>query len=180
MAVGRGRLVTASTIAVIMFVLSGCGLNVSKNGVSGEVFGHSFSAAKGQLPDGFPKAVPPAAHSRVLGGGGADNRFDVAYAVTGTAAAGTADYQSTLQSAGFAISNVETGSTQVTEPASSGTSTSTTLTLTGSTFTAKSAQWTVEVESGTSSSVKGTGLKPGEFAINVTVEPATSGPPKSS
>ena len=34
--------------------LSACGLHVSKHGVSGNVFGHQFSAASGQLPTGFP------------------------------------------------------------------------------------------------------------------------------
>jgi hypothetical protein len=176
---GGRRLPMGLAVLAIVVVASGCGLHVSKNGVSGEVFGHSFSAAKGQLPAGFPKSVPQPAASRVLGGGGADGRFDVAYAVTGTISAGTAAYQATLQSAGFAISNIETGSTEVTQPpatgSTSGGSTSTTLTLTGSTFMAKDAQWTVQVESGTSSSVKGTGLKSGEFAINATVVPANSG-----
>jgi hypothetical protein len=156
-------------------VLAGCGLSVSKHGVSGKVFGHSFSAASGQLPAGFPKAVPQPANSRVLGGGGADNHFDVGYAVTGTITAGTAAYQSALSAAGFQISDVRAGSTPVTAPPGTGTSTSTTLTLTGSAFTAKSGQWAVDVESGTSSSVKGTGLKPGEFAINVTVIPSSAG-----
>ena len=30
--------------------LSACSLHISKNGVSGNVFGHHFSAAKGALP----------------------------------------------------------------------------------------------------------------------------------
>jgi hypothetical protein len=170
---GRSRWALSAALASAL-VLTGCGLSVSKNGLSGKAFGHSFSAAKGQLPSGFPKAVPSPADSRVLVGGGADSRFDVAYAVKGTVDVGTAAYQSTLQSAGFAISNVQNGSTHVTEPVSAG-STSTTVTLTGSTFAAKDGQWTVEVASGTSSSIKGVGLKAGEFALNVTVEPATSG-----
>jgi hypothetical protein len=158
--------------------LSACGLHVSKHGVSGNVFGHHFSAASGQLPAGFPSSVPVPDASRVLGGGGADNRWDVGFAVTGSVTAGTAAYQAKFQSAGFTVSNIHPGSTPDTG-ASSG-SPSTTVTLTGSLFTANDAQWTVEVESGSTSSVANGVLKPGEFAINITVEPASSTSPPTS
>ncbi len=158
--------------------LSACGLHVSKHGVSGNVFGHNFSAASGQLPAGFPSTVPVPDASRVLGGGGADNKWDVGFAVTGSITTGTAAYQAKFQSAGYAISNVQSGSTPDTG-ASSG-SPSTTVTLTGSVFTAKDAQWTVEVESGSTSSVSNGVLKAGEFAINITVLPASSTSPPST
>jgi hypothetical protein len=152
-------------------VLSACSLHISKNGVSGNVFGHHFSAAKGALPSGFPTSVPVPDSSRVLYGGGTDNNWDVGFAVTGSITSGTSAYQSKFQSAGYTISNVQSGTTPVTGAPSSGTST--TVTLTGSTFTAKNAQWTVEVVSGTTSSPKGGPLKAGEFAINITVLPAS-------
>jgi hypothetical protein len=157
------------------FGLSACGLHISKHGVSGNAFGHNFSAASGQLPAGFPSSVPVPDNSRVLGGGGTDNRWDVAFAVTGSLTQGTTAYQDKFQSAGYALSNIQSGSTPATGPASA--SPTTTVTLTGSVFTAKDAQWTVQVASGTTSS-SGTGvLKAGEFAINVTVVPAASTPP---
>jgi hypothetical protein len=152
-------------------VLTGCSLHVSKHGISGNILGHNFSGATGALPAGFPSSVPVPDHSRVLGGGGVGNDWDVAFAVTGTATAGTAAYQAKLTGAGFTISNVHTGSTTVTAAGSS--ATSTTLTVSGSTFTAADAQWTVQVASGTTSSSGGT-LRPGEFAINLTVVPTSS------
>ncbi len=158
-------------------MLSACGLHVSKHGVSGNIFGHSFSAASGQLPAGFPSSVPVPDASRVIGGGGADNRWDVAFAVTGSTAAGTSAYQAKFQSAGYTLSNVQSGSTPVTGAPSG--SPPTTVTLSGSVFTAKNAQWTVEVESGTASSAKVSALKPGEFAINITVVPTSSSPPSA-
>ena len=156
-------------------VLSACSLHVSKHGISGNVFGHSFSGASGQLPTGFPSDVPVPDHSRVLVGGGTDNDWDVGFAVTGSLSAGTTAYQDKLQSAGYAISNVETGSTTVT----SNTAVQQTN-LAGSVFTAKNAQWTVQVESGSTSSAKGSPLKPGEFAINITVVPASSTAPPAT
>jgi hypothetical protein len=152
--------------------LSACGLHVSKHGVSGSVFGHNFSAASGQLPTGFPSSVPVPDASRVLGGGGADNKWDVGFAVTGSITSGTTAYQTKFQSAGYTISNIQSGSTPDTGSPSA--SPSTTLTLSGSVFTAKDAQWTVEVESGSTSSVTNGVLKAGEFAINITVVPASS------
>ena len=155
--------------------LSACGLHVSKHGVSGNIFGHRFSAASGQLPAGFPSGVPVPDASRVLGGGGADDRWDVAFAVTGSTAAGTSAYKAKFQSAGYTLSNVQAGSTPITGVP--GGSPSTAVTLTGSVFTAKDAQWTVEVESGSASSAKTSALKAGEFAVNITVVPSSSSPP---
>jgi hypothetical protein len=140
---------------------------VSKNGVSGNVFGHSFSGAKGALPSGFPSGIPTPDDSRVLGGGGADNHWDVGFAVTGSQAAGSAAYQAKFQSAGYTISNVETGSTTVTSNSTVHQNTN----LTGSVFTAKNSQWAVEAASGSTSSIKGSPLKSGEFAMNITVVP---------
>ena len=162
-------------LVAIGLSLSACGLHVSKHGVSGNIFGHRFSAASGQLPAGFPSGVPVPDASRVLGGGGADDRWDVAFAVTGSTAAGTSAYQAKFQSAGYTLSNVQAGSTPVTGVP--GGSPSTTVTLTGSVFTAKDAQWTVEVESGSASSAKTSALKAGEFAVNITVVPSSSSPP---
>jgi hypothetical protein len=152
---------------------AGCGLNVSKHGVSGNIFGHSFSAEKGALPAGFPSSVPTPDASRVLGGGGADNRWDAAFAVTGTLTAGTMAYESKLRSAGFTITNYQAGSTPVTGATGSG-STATTLTASGATFEASDPQWTMRVASGSTSSVSGTGLRAGEFAINLIVVPTSA------
>ena len=157
--------------------LSACGLHVSKHGVSGNVFGHHFSAASGQLPSGFPSGVPVPDASRVLGGGGADNRWDVGFAVTGSITSGTAAYEAKFRSAGYTVSNIQSGSTPDTGAPSG--SPSTTITLTGSVFTAKDSQWTVQVESGSTSSVSNGPLKSGEFAINITVVPASSTTPST-
>ena len=91
------------------------------------------------------------------------------FAVTGSITAGTAAYQAKLQSAGYTLSNVRSGSTTVTVRRGRQQTT-----LAGSLFTAKDAQWTVEVASGSTSSVTGGVLKAGEFAINITVVPASS------
>jgi hypothetical protein len=154
-----------------VLVLSGCSLHVTKHGVSGNAFGHNFSGATGELPAGFPTNVPLPDHSRVLIGGGTNNKWDVAFAVTGSQASETSAYQAKVQSAGYTISNVQTGS----PPIASGpgaNSSPTTVSAAGSAFTAKNAQWTMEVVSAATSS-QGTGLKPGEFAINITVVPAS-------
>jgi hypothetical protein len=164
----------ALALATGVLVLSGCSLHVTKHGMSGNAFGHSFSGATGALPAGFPSNVPVPDHARVLAGGGTGNNWDVAFAVTGSQMSGTTAYQTKVQSAGYAISNVQTGSSPSTGgTGSSSSSASTTITVTGSVFTAHNAQWTMEVESAASSS-KGNGLKPGEFAINITVLPASS------
>ena len=173
-AVPRGSLRWCLLPVVAGLSLSACGLQVSKHGVSGDFFGHRFSAASGQLPAGFPSSVPVPDASRVIGGGGADNRWDVAFAVTGPTAAGTSAYQAKFQSAGYTLSNVQSGSTPVTGAPSG--SPPTTVALTGSVFTAKDAQWTVEVESGSASSAKISALKAGEFAMNITVVPTSSSP----
>ena len=168
---GAGRWML--TLVAVGLALSACGLHVSKHGVSGNILGHSFSASSGQLPTGFPSSVPVPDNSRVLGGAGSDNRWDVAFAVTGSLTQGTTAYQDKLRSAGYTISNVETGSTTVTSNPAAQQSTN----LAGSVFTATDAQWTVEVTSGTTSSSKTGVLKAGEFAINITVVPAGSTPP---
>jgi hypothetical protein len=161
-------------LASVGLVLSGCSLHVSKHGASGSIFGHSFSGANGELPSGFPSNVPVPSDSRVLIGGGADNNWDAVFAVTGSITAGTAAYQAKLQSAGYSITNVHAGTTPVTgPPVSNSNSPSTTVTLTGSIFTAANAQWTVQVESASTSS-SGTGLRAGEFAINMTIVPAST------
>lgn len=159
-------------------VLTGCSLHVSKHGVSGNIFGHSFSGAKGSLPAGFPSDVPTPDQSRVLAGGGSDNNWDVAFAVTGAVDAGTTAYQSKLQAAGYTIGNVHTGSTQVTGSTGAA-STETTVTVTGSAFEAADAHWRIQVASGNTSSVNRGGLRPGEFGLNITVVPATSTPSSS-
>ena len=164
-----------SLVATVL-MLSSCSLHISKHGISGTAFGHSFSGASGQLPAGFPSDVPVPDQSRVLVGGGTDNNWDVGFAVTGSLASGTTAYQGKLQSAGYTISNVETGSTTVT----SNTAVPQNTNLAGSVFTAKNAQWTVQVESGSTSSTKGSPLKSGEFAINITVVPASSTAPPAT
>jgi hypothetical protein len=151
--------------------LSACGVNVSKHGVSGSVFGHKFSAASGQLPSGFPSDVPVPDRSRVLDGGGADNHWDVAFAVTGSVSSGTTAYQGKFRAAGYTVTNIQSESTPGT---GANPSPSTTVTLTGSVFSATNATWKVEVESGTTSSAKKGPLKTGEFAVNITVVPAAS------
>ncbi len=157
--------------------LSACGLHVSKHGVSGNILGHNFSAASGSLPAGFPSAIPVPDHSRVLGGGGASGRWDVAFAATGNVSSGASAYQAKFRSAGYTVTNVETGSTGVTETtAASGSNTSTTVTVAGSVFTATSPQWTVEVESGSTTAPSTGTLKAGEYAINITAVPTSSLP----
>lgn len=161
-------------LASVGLVLSGCSLHVTKNGISGNAFGHNFSGATGALPSGFPSSVPSPGNSRVLAGGGTSNNWDVGFAVTGSTTSGASAYQSKFQSAGYAVTNVQTGSS----PVSGGTgssSTPTTVTVTTSAFTAKNAQWTVQVLCGSStSSTSGGGLKAGEFAVNITVIPTSS------
>ncbi len=165
-------------LAVLGMSLSACGISVGKHGVSGDVLGHKFSVASGTLPAGFPADVPVPDHSRVLDGGGTDARWDVAFAVTGTVTGGSQAYQAKFRSAGYTVTDAESGSTPVTAPSGApGGSTSTTLTVAGSTFTAKDATWTVlAVAASTTASTAGA-LKAGEFAINITVLPSTAAPP---
>ncbi len=166
----------AVALTCLGLVLSGCSLHISRHGVSGNVFGHSFSGARGALPTGFPTSVPVPDSSRVLVGGHVDNDWDAAFGVTGAITSGTTAYESKLQSAGYAITNVHAGTTPVTSPpASNSNAPTTTVTVTGSVFTAANTQWTVQVESASSSS-SGGGLRAGEFAINIMIVPASSAP----
>jgi hypothetical protein len=168
------RLVGAVLVTGLLF--SACSLHVSKHGINGNVFGHKFSGASGQLPAGFPSTVPVPDNSRVLVGGGADNDWDVSFAVTGTLATGTAAYQAKFRSAGYTVTTIQSESTPDTGAANP--SPSTTVTLTGSVFTATNSQWKVDIESGTTSAAKNGPLKAGEFAVNITVTsaPSTSTP----
>jgi hypothetical protein len=168
------RRTSARTIvlAIVALTLTACGLHVSKNGISGSIAGHNFSASQGALPAGFPSAIPVPDRSRVLGGGGSDSRWDVAFAGTGDVTTGATAYQAKFRSAGYSVTNVETGSTAT--PSTSGGSTSSTVTLTGSVFTATDPQWTVEVELGTTSSPTVGKLKAGEYAVNITAVPTSS------
>jgi hypothetical protein len=172
-----GRWATGSLCAVAAVtacsLLAGCGLHVSKHGVSGNILGHSFAASQGSLPAGFPSDVPRPDASRVLGGAGADNSWDAAFAVTGSIGSGTLAYAAKLRSSGYTISNVRSAATPATNPSDTG-STGSTVTLSGAMFEARNGQWSVDVESGTTSSVAGTGLRSGEFAINVVVTPAST------
>jgi len=166
-----------AVLAVAGLTLTGCGLHVSKNGVSGNILGHSFSAEKGGLPAGFPSGIPTPDNARVLGGGGTDNRWDAAFAVSGNVTNGTVGYEDKFRSAGFTVTNAETGAAPTTPsvPASGG-STSTTVTVEGSVFTASDATWTVEVVGGSTTAPTTGALKPGEFAVNITVVPTSSLP----
>lgn len=170
----RTVLATATMGAAAALVLGACSLHITPHGVSGNILGHSFSGATGALPAGFPSDVPVPDNSRVLAGGGTSNDWDVAFAVKGTVTSGTSAYASKLRSAGYSVSNVQSGSAETPTSAASGSnSTQTTVTLSGSTFTAKNATWAVEVASGTTSASTNGTLKPGEFALNITVVPAS-------
>ena len=167
---------SALILATVVLALAGCGLHVSKHGVSGNILGHNFSAESGSLPAGFPSDVPLPDHSRVLGGGGADNRWDAAFAVTGNVTNGTVGYEDKFRSAGFTITNAETGAAPTPSSGAAGGVTSTTVTVDGGVFTAHDDQWTVEVVGGSTTAPTTGALKPGEFAINVTVVPTSSIP----
>jgi hypothetical protein len=68
-------------------------------------------------------------------------------------------YQSRLASAGYTVANVQSGAT---------------ASAAGTTFSAKSSKWAIQVAAGSSpSSIANGGLKNGEFALNVTVNPAS-------
>ena len=168
----RLGLLSLGVVTFLAVILTACsGLQVSKNSVSGTIGGHSFSGSTGALPAGFPSSVPIPDHYRVIAGGGTNNRWDVGFAVVGSISTGTASYQSKFTTAGYSISNNQSGTT----PGISGSgSTSTTLTVSGSIFTAKSAQWTVEVVAASTTGSTGGNLKPGEFAINIVVLPTTA------
>jgi len=170
---GVGPLLVLS--AVTGSVLTGCGLHVTKNGVSGDILGHSFSADRGALPAGFPSDVPTPDHARVLGGGGTDNRWDAAFALNGGVTSGTEAYEDKFRSAGFIITNAEIGTVPTPSSTAAATgSTSTTVTVEGSVFTASTSQWTVAVVGGSTTAPTTGTLKPGEFAVNITVVPTSS------
>jgi hypothetical protein len=165
----------AVVVAVAGLALAACGLHVSKHGISGNILGHSFSGAEGALPAGFPANVPAPDGSRVLAGGGTNNTWDVAFAVTGPLTSGTSAYETKLRSAGYTISNIHAGSTPVTAVTHAGSSSpSTTIAVAGTEFTAADSSWTIQVVSGTTTSSTGGGVKAGEFAINITVVPHPS------
>lgn len=167
-----GTMRSGPVVAVVVagVALSACSLHVSKHGISGNILGHGFSGAEGALPAGFPNNVPVPDSSRVLAGGGTNNAWDVAFAVTGPVASGTSGYETKLRSAGYAITNIRSGSTPVTAATNAGSgSTSTTITVAGTEFTATDSSWTIQVASGTTTSPTGGGLTAGEFAINITV-----------
>jgi hypothetical protein len=155
--------------------LSACSLHISKNGVSGNILGHSFAGSRGALPTGFPSNVPVPDGARVLGGAGTQNRWDAAFAVTGSVATGAAAYESKFRSAGYTLTNIQTGTTSVTATTAAG-ATSSTVTLSGVSFTATGSGWTVEVLSGSTSSSTGGALRAGEYGVNITVVPAGSVP----
>jgi len=162
-------------LGVVGVLSAACSLHISKNGISGNIAGHNFSAVVHSLPSGFPTTVPQPDGSRVLGGGATNGDFDAVFAVSGSVTAGAQAYESKFRSAGFTVTVTNAPSTtQVT--ASGQNSTSTTVTFTGATFTAKNASWTVQVEMGSSSSAVGSELKAGEFGVNITVVPASSTP----
>jgi len=173
-----------TTLAVVAagLVLSACGLHITKNGVSGNILGHKFSAAEHQLPAGFPSEIPTPTGATVLGGAGAstDNGsgWDAAFALTGTVADGSTAYQAQFTNAGYKVTDVNNPqSTSGTTPntgSSSGGSTSTTVTVEGASFTAANADWTVQVELGSSSSAVGSELKPGQYGVNITAVPTSS------
>jgi hypothetical protein len=131
----------------------------SGTSVTGSANGHNYSAATGQLPSGFPSDVPTPSNSRVLGGGGSANNWDVAFAVTGSVPAATTAYQSKLTAAGYTVANVQSAAS---------------ASAAGSTFSANSSKWAIQAAGGSSpSSVATSSLKNGEFALNVVVTPAS-------
>jgi hypothetical protein len=169
---GRGVVLAAAA----GLALSACSLHITKNGISGNIAGHSFSAASGALPAGFPSAIPSPANSRVIAGGGTSNRWDVAWAVTGSLASGTSAYEAQLRGDGYKITNVQTGSPTLPVGGSGSGSnpTTTTVTVTTTTFTASDSTWTVYVVTGSTTGSSDGQLKKGEFAINITAAPTST------
>jgi hypothetical protein len=175
---GTNRVVvSAAGVMVAAVVLAGCGIHISKNGISGNIMGHHFSAEKNALPAGFPSDVPLPANSRVLGGGGAGDAngsgYEVGFAVAATVDQAFASYQNTFKNAGYTLSNVQAPESVTTPTGTSGSSgssvTSTTVSLTGGAFTAANGSWNVEVVVGKSSEAFGGVLKAGETGISITV-----------
>lgn len=147
-------------------VLGACGIHVSKNGISGNIDGHSFSASKGSLPQGFPSDVPTPDSATVLAGGGTGDAhgsgYDAAFSVPGSATSVMTAYEAKFTSAGYKLSGVLT-------PESAGAAGATTSTTEqGGVFTATGSQWTVEVELGSSSS-SNADVKAGNTALNIIV-----------
>ncbi len=171
---GRRSVVLVACLATVALSLAACGIHVTKNGISGNILGHSFSGSRGSLPAGWPSSITMPDNYRVIAAGGTDNRWDAVLGVTGSFSSGTAAYQSKLQSAGYTISNVQTGSLP-TGSSGAGSSTGSTVNATSSVFTAKNAQWTLEVITGTTSASTDGDLKPGEFAVNITAAPPVAG-----
>jgi hypothetical protein len=152
-----GRWALPAALVATALGLSACS---SGHSVTGSANGQNFAASTGQLPSGFPSGVPTPSNSRVLGGGGSANNWDVAFAVTGSVSGATTAYQSKLTSAGYTVSNAQSA---------------TAASAAGAQFTATSSKWSVQVAGGSSpAAVSGGSLKNGEFPLNVTVTPATS------
>jgi hypothetical protein len=180
----RSAATVAAAVAVASVALSACGLHVSKNGISGNILGHKFSASQHQLPAGFPSDIPTPDNSQVLVGGGASDSsgagWDVAFAVTGDVTSGSTAYQAKFRNAGYTISQVQSsGPTAVTSPTTAGSSagsgnTSTTVTVDGASFVATSPNWQVTVLLGSSSSAVGSELKAGQYGVNITAVPPPS------
>ena len=178
----RSRVAVVAAVLVAGLGLSACGLHVSKNGVSGNILGHKFSAAEHQLPAGFPSDIPTPTGATVLGGGGVSDAngggWDAAFALTGTVAAGSTAYQKQFTDAGYTVTDVQTsGPTSVTAPTTASTgagATSTTVTLDGASFKATNSTWTVQVLLGSSSSAVGSELKAGQYGVNITAVPTSS------
>ncbi|MHB8506918.1 MAG: hypothetical protein ACYDEN_14570 [Acidimicrobiales bacterium] len=167
------RATTVLCLGAVGVLGAACSIHISKNGISGNIAGHSFSAVAHALPSGFPTAVPVPDGSRVIGGAGTNGDFDAVFGVPGTVTAGAAAYESKFRSAGFTVT-VTNGPSTTQVTGSGQNSTSTTVTFTGATFTAKNGSWTVQVEMGSSSSAVSSQLKAGEIGVNITVVPTTS------
>jgi len=170
------RLGPVVLVAVMGLALAACSLHISKNGVSGNILGHKFSAAEHALPQGFPSDVPLPDNSRVLGGGGTSVKngegWDALFAVTGSGSSVMSAYQSKLKGAGYTITDVQNPQTFSTPTSSGGGGTSTTQTVNVGSFTATNSQWTIKVLVGTTSGTGGE-LKPGEVGLNITLVPTS-------
>lgn len=153
--VGRWAAIPGA-LAAATLGLSACS---SGQSVTGTVNGQNYSASSGQLPSGFPSDVPTPSNSRVLGGGGSSNNWDVAFAVQGPVSTAASSYQSKVTSAGYAVSNSQSAAAGA---------------AAGATFTATSSKWMLQVASGSGSTTPtNSALKPGEVVLNLVVTPAT-------
>ncbi len=124
---GRGTAVALCLGAVSIF-FTACSIHISKNGISGNIAGHSFSATAHALPSGFPTDVPLPDNARVIGGAGTNGGYDAVFAVPGTVTDGVHAYESKFQSSGYTVTNITAPATTVV-PASGRNSSSTTVTL---------------------------------------------------